>query len=315
MIDWVFILTPLAVLPIVLLFRFVGCGLNAVGQLEEIPLPHRNPPRYRDYILADPSAPPGGVVQHYDVTPNRADVIGYWRLIDAKPGPAADEKGFQAGEYVEVAQQIQEALSDTGPGPGLVDPSQLSLIESDPQVRCRTFVGGCMRVVNRPELFPVSFTIEAWVSPRWSAGGFEHTLFSAGNPGSAAPQGFALYANEANKWVIRLASFGVLTLDQAPPLVSLTAKAHIALTVEAQGSGRLVRLFIDGNPAGKTLLVTYDAPAGWDLLIGAANRAANPGSLEISRPFIGQIQEVVLHKKALSAKELQNHVAINQPLK
>ena len=153
MIDWVFILTPLAVLPIVLLFRFVGCGLNAVGELEEIPLPQRNPPRYRDYILADPFAPPGGVVQHYDVTPNRADVIGYWRLIDVKPGPAADEKGFQAGEYVEVAQQIQEPLSDAGPGPGLVDPSQLSLIESDPQVRCRTFLGGCMRVVNRLNSF------------------------------------------------------------------------------------------------------------------------------------------------------------------
>ena len=151
--------------------------------------------------------------------------------------------------------------------------------------------------------------------PRWSAGGFEHTLFSAGNPGSAAHQGFALYANGANESVIRLAPFGVLTLDQAPPVVSLTAKAHIALTVEAQGSGRLVRLFIDGNPAGKTLLVTYDAPAGWDLLIGAANRMANPGSLEISRPFIGQIQEVVLHRKALSAKELQNHGAINRPLK
>jgi hypothetical protein len=193
----------------------------------------------------------------------------------------------------------------------------VSLIESDPQVRCRTFLGGCMRVVNRPELFPDSFTIEAWVLPGWSAGGFEHTLFSAGNPTSAAPQGFALYADQTNRWVVRVASFGVLTLDQAPPVVSLTAKTHIALTMEAQGSGsaRLVKLFIDGNPAGKTLLVTYQAPAAWDLLIGGANRAANPGSIELYRPFIGQIQEVVLHKKALSAKELQNHVAINRPMK
>ena len=79
MIDWTLVLTPLAVLPIVLLFRFVGCA--AIAGLEEpealppddIPLPERppppppatpppppppppvdtKPPNYRKYILGE----------------------------------------------------------------------------------------------------------------------------------------------------------------------------------------------------------------------------------------------------------------------
>lgn len=318
MTDWILILTPLAVLPMVLLFRFVGCGLDKVGEYQTpIPLPKRNPPKYRDYILADPSAPPAGVVAHYDVTPNGTDVIGYWRLIDPKPEPAVDEKGFQHGQYLEVGTQTQEPLSDSGSGPGLVEPSapSLSLIASDPLARCRTFRGGCVKVPNRPEFYPDSFTVEAWVRPRWTNTGFEHTLVSAGNPLlPTSPQGFALCADATNKWIIRFAPYAVLGMEQLPPLVDLGGPSHIAVTVQPEGGGRRVKLFVNGNLAGSALALTYTAPSTWELYIGAASMAAAPNGQAIYRPFIGEIQEVVLHKKALSRQELENHVAINVPL-
>ena len=54
MTEWIIVLTPLLVLPIVLLFRFVGCGspeLSNEPVTQQVPA---GPPRYRDYILPDP---------------------------------------------------------------------------------------------------------------------------------------------------------------------------------------------------------------------------------------------------------------------
>ena len=72
MTEWILFLPPLLVLPIVLLFRFVGCGEQlALAQSDPLPTPQPTPaptptptptpppdtekreapPRYRDYIL------------------------------------------------------------------------------------------------------------------------------------------------------------------------------------------------------------------------------------------------------------------------
>jgi hypothetical protein len=330
--DGIVILIPLAILPLVLLFRFVGCGLDAVGTAQPSPPPtppfappsRPNPPKYRDYILWDPGAPPVGDVLHKTVVPKREDVIGYWRLIDPKPvstgDVAADGKGSQPGKYLEVGAQIQEPFSDTAPGVGLVDPSTppVSLIESDPQARCRAFRRGCVRIDTRPELFTPDFTIEAWVWPRWTNNIFEYTLFSAGdtstNPALPPSRGFAVYVMPSNAWMVRLAPNGMLTFNKPPPLVDFAGKTHIALTVQTQGAVKAVRLVINGFDAGQTTVPSYAMPTGWELLIGAANRAPAPTGQQIYRPFIGEIQEVVLHKKALSLEELQNHVDINRPI-
>ena len=71
MIDWAVVLTPLLVLPIVLLFRFIGCG-ELHGAPEET-IPPTN--QYRDHILANPAGVFGSAHdQHaelcrYDVEP------------------------------------------------------------------------------------------------------------------------------------------------------------------------------------------------------------------------------------------------------
>src|SRR4051812_29955949 len=82
MVDLTLVAVPLLVLPVVLLFRFVGCAqiANLGGPAPDVLPP---PPKYRDYILSDPAATaPGTVRAHPEVRPNKNDVIAYWRLVD-----------------------------------------------------------------------------------------------------------------------------------------------------------------------------------------------------------------------------------------
>ena len=104
MTEWILFLPPLLVLPIVLLFRFVGCGEQlALAQPDPAPTPQPTPtpaptptpppdtekrgppPRYRDYILGLDLT---GDVIDKSIVPNGADVVAYWRLID-DPKPAS----------------------------------------------------------------------------------------------------------------------------------------------------------------------------------------------------------------------------------
>src|SRR3954464_3129900 len=100
---WAYVLTPALVLPIVLLFRFVGCAkLAGLGEGTD-PAPETPPepekvPRYRDYIMGVQNNP--GSVPNVAVQPNKADVIAYWRLVDEPTDTVAhDEKQFQHGEF------------------------------------------------------------------------------------------------------------------------------------------------------------------------------------------------------------------------
>jgi hypothetical protein len=186
MTDWVFVLVPLLVLPIILLFRFVGCGLNLKGELSEIPLPKKTlppevapfepvptlAPSYRDTIVAEPAT------------------IAYWRLVDdpsdipaggALP-EAKDEKNFASGKYITVpgGLPLVEPGAEAGsePADGDFDPYQASLIANEPaSTKCRNFNGGYVFVEFKPGLYTDEFTIETWVKPQWiQKTDYEHTL-------------------------------------------------------------------------------------------------------------------------------------------
>ena len=164
MTEWAFVLTPLLVLLIILLFRFVGCGLDVVGTAEpppqqsvpepppaSLPPPSQppssppsdgKPPNYRSYILGEANNP--GTVKNPMVVPNGADVIAYWRLVDAPTATMAhDEKSFQDGKYVKVPPlaaippttappTAARGGSESAPGDFLT--GQPGLITSDPGV-------------------------------------------------------------------------------------------------------------------------------------------------------------------------------------
>ena len=62
-------------------------------------------------------------------------------------------------------------------------------------------------------------------------------------------------------------------------------------------------------------MLTYNRPDGAPLFIGVENEEPNPAQTppRLRRPINCEIQEVVLHRKALSPAEIENHVDINRP--
>jgi hypothetical protein len=346
MIDWAYVLTPLLVLPLILLFRFVGCALIAgIGEASsDDPPPAQNPPpnvpanpppstppltpapppatppNYRGYIMGDPINP--GTVKNPGVVPSKANVVAYWRLVDAPAATLAkDENNFQAGEY-----RSGQALDFEAPDPGLAGSEaatgnfvtgQNGLIVSDPTSLSRFFNGGYVFVPFKNGLFTDAFTIEAWIFPGMFKSDFEYTLFDAGGTYGApeTDRGFRLFVDRTGRWQ---AAFSPDTpLFQPGPLVPLGAASHIAMTLqdEAGGTGKkTVTLYVNGKVAGLGTLDTYARPDGAPLFIGVENTLADPTDtpLALRTPALMRIQEAVIHRKALSLEEIQNHVDINR---
>ena len=338
MVDVTMVLVPMLVLPIVLLFRFIGCGYDGVATGEFPP-----PPNYRDYIMSNPnSTAPGTVRAHPEVHPNVNDVVAYWRLVDREPstdpfadhsGKAKDEKGHHDGTYFSgnVAHEDPNPTA-TPPMPGSegsplqgedIQFGQDSLIVSDFLNRCWLFNGGFVEVPDQNDkhpLYPQEFTIEAWVYPQWGPNtvtGFEHTLFSAEgfyrrpfDPGGPSFHGFSVVADSTGNWRVRFS--GLPELINVPTSAE-RVKTHLAVTVTSEGSQSRVRLFINGKPTGQSGLVSYSPPTGAPLLIGVGSKQSDPTQPTVAhRPVISFVQEAVLHSKALSAAEIENHVDINR---
>ena len=341
--DLTLVLVPLLVLPVVLLFRFIGCAqIAGLGEGSKDPF-STAPPNYRNYMMSDPNATaPGLVTAHPEVHPNVNDVVAYWRLVDpekignpASPdrptdSPAIDEKGFQNGVYAR-GTCAREEPSPTQPG-AEESPSSLdndfsfghpSLIVSDPLVNCRGFNGGYAAVQSTEGLYSQEFTVEAWLWPQWGENrdfDWEHTLFFGSfeppsDPGAVPPHGFAAVADRTGHWQVRLNTVG--DLFSSPPVATKVTngeKTHLAVVFGAEGLKTRVRLFVNGKevlPASG--LVDYSAPTRGSLFIGVAVKPSGLAPRTVlHRPLIGLIQEVVLHRKALSAEEIANHVDINR---
>ena len=337
MTDWVFVLVPLLVLPIILLFRFVGCGLNTKGELEpEIPLPKKSippevspfepvptqAPSYRDSIVAEPG------------------VIAYWRLVDdpsdipAGGGApeAKDEKNFQSGKYISVPEGLPPvepgAEAGSEPADGDFDSYQTSLIANEPaSTKCRIFNGGYILVEFKPGLYTDEFTIETWIKPQWTQKpDYEHTLVGAGGyylrPVDQSPSwhGFWIFADGEDgkdRWRVYLAQddgSGVVEMQPAPT-VAHNATTHLVVTVETDTatSKKKVTMFVNGKMFGQSPADVYDysAPDSVPLFIGVKNIESDPANPPVPRnPVLSSLQEVVLYEKVLSAADIKKHYDI-----
>ena len=325
MTEWVFFVLPLLVLPIVLLFRFVGCGLNTKGEIEpEIPLPKKpippevspfepiptQAPSYRATIIAEP------------------DLIAYWRLVDdpsdipvdGSAPEAKDENKFQNGKYIKVPPGLPPETGSE-PANGDFDSNQTSLIANQPvSTKCRSFKGGYVRVESKPDLYKDEFTIEAWINPQWTEKtGYEHTLIAAYGryrkiPGAPVSwHGFRIFADQADRWRIYLAKedgSGIVPMT-APPIVVHNAPTHLAVTVKTDADGKKqVTMFVNVKPAAGTA-ERYSRPDGAPLFIGVNNTEPNPSNTPKPRhPVLSPIQEVALYKKALSPEVIKKHYDI-----
>jgi hypothetical protein len=321
MTDWAFVLVPLLVLPIILLFRFVGCGLNTKGELEpEIPLPKKaippevspfepvptKAPSYRDTIVAEPG------------------VIAYWRLVDdpsdipAGGGApeAKDEKNFQNGKYITVPGGLPQvepgAEAGSKPADGDFDPYQTSLIANEPaSTKCRSFNGGYMLVEFKPGLYTDEFTLEAWIKPLWTqTKDYDHVLVGAGG-------GFWIFANGEDgedRWRVYLAQSDSVVDIQPAPIVAHNATTHLAVTVKTgtETSKKKVTIFANGKIFGPSLAeYDYSPPDGVPLFIGVKNIEPDPANPPVPRhPVLSSLQEVVLYEKVLSVADIKKHYDI-----
>ena len=339
---WTFLLAPLLVLPILLLFRFVGCGLDAVGSAPpeqppaqpppppaSLPPPSQpsqppsdgKPPKYRDYIMGEATT---GATKH-PIKPNGADVIAYWRLTDpAGSTVAKDEKGFQDGTYVTGTAlpnvNPTAAIGGSEAAPlGEIEDGKTGLIVSDPAALGRAFKGGFVRVPFKPDLYTDEFTIEAWVLPPPLRPNYEYILFDCGGryaiPGSTArDRGFRVFEDRTGHWQVRVA-IGATDVYASPPLIPRPDRSHFALVMQNSGAAgaKQLMIYMNGKLTVSEPLPSYARPDTAPLFIGVENTTATVTGAPVFRhPFMSQIQEVVLHKKPLSAEEIDNHVDINK---
>ena len=321
--DWVFVLlVPLLVLPIILLFRFVGCGFPNPPIEGDGPQPSQEPPpqgqsppqykpvptqvpSYKDTILADPS------------------VIAYWRLVDDSLATVAkDEKNFQNGKYIIVPWPGLETEPGSEEAAGNFDLNEASLIVNEPaSTKCRIFRGGYVLVEFYPGLYTDEFTIEAWVRPEWPMKlGHDHMLVGAGGyylrPLDPSPSwhGFWVFADASAVWRVHLAQEDgnhlVVMQEAADPIVNYGETTHLAVTVKTDGSEKRVTMFVHGKPV-QGVANKYSTPNGAPLFIGVKNTELDPSNPPVPRkPVLSPIQEVVLYNKALSAAEIKKHYDI-----
>jgi hypothetical protein len=341
MTDWTWVLTPLLVLPIVLLFRFLGCG----DQLpEDQPLAAR--PNYRDFILGKLTGLKAGDVKNTQSSalPKAADVIGYWRLIE--PGTkkvtgdistqvtkAKDENLFQDGTYIEVHGppnppypfEAPDSLAPNSPGseqaPGTFEFNQPGLIVTDAAAKCRKYNGGYVLIPSKPGLFTDEFTIEAWVDVQWNpTPKFDHVLFDCVGRYALPTEtnefyrGFRIFADGGNHWQVFVPPTTVVF--KSPPLVPRGTPTHVAVSF-AKGANpgeRRASLFVNGKlAAGPELVPFYLTPEKSPLIIGAANEEPKPtNARRMRKPVLSSIQEVVLHRTALTPEAIENHFDLNR---
>jgi hypothetical protein len=317
---WTFLLAPLLVLPMVLLFRFVGCGL--IYDFDDFDTsPPRPPvpepvPNYRNYIMG--RQPTLGSVLHPEVVPHIDNVIGYWRLIDASDSEkAVDEKRAFEGIY--------RTSPDPDLAPGDFGTGRESLLDSAPELHPRFFDGGFVVVPDDGGLHTEQFTIEAWIEPNFAPGA-QRTLFHAGGeytrPGDSVPgkHGFRVYATEKREWQVDFGSHGAVF--PSPPLIlDNLVRTHLAVMVEKAGTPGTTTLtmVIDGRGVLKREVTeAYSPPREAPLLIGVKSEESDPRDVltkpqpNLSGSIRSIVQEVVLHSKVLSIHEIQNHIDINR---
>jgi len=322
MTDWTLVLlTPLVVLPVILLFRFVGCGLDAVGTLPPSdpapPFGAQVPsPTYSDHILGGPYP------------------LYYWRLNDQGPPKAKDETYHTDGEYKHFPPQplpLQAPVPPAPPDPntvrspagseaadGSLQFGQQGLISFDAGTSVR-FLGGLVEV--HVGNYPPSFTIEAWVFPEWdlaggtSKRGFNHVLMEVYEPGANQPRGFRIFANQFDRWQVLLWHVGAtapgpLFDPNTPtgPVVQLQSRQHVAVTYKA---GTLA-LYVNGQLAGAQSSLPYSPPQEYAtrLYIAQASPAQPAGR---PFPFLGRIQEIAIYDDALSDATIKKHYTLNPP--
>jgi hypothetical protein len=300
------VLIPLSLLAIVLLFSFVGCGLDTSGL---------GNPAYTQYTTNT-------------ILPT-AGLIAYWPLSEpAGATTAVDLKGGRNGTYVTAPAYPSDPTHNSAAAPGTYQLAQPGIVPgdtvqpgNDPDVRttCLEVNGGYVSVPFNAALNPTKaqgFTLEAWVRVDWAATDpAAYRCVIASRDASSGDKGFALFATPDNLWEIWVGNGGggpkgwTMATGEA---VSFGTTSYLAVTYD----GTTLTLYVDGqvslsgvkppDPSRKNPQPASYAPTSKNALyIGTGEpelplRPQAPG-VEAGplHPFVGEVQDVALYKGAL----------------
>lgn len=238
--HWVLIVAPLVLASFVMLFAFVGCGLNTEGT--GTGNGNGTPEQYKDVVTMDTNA------------------VSYWRLGERTGAKTAvDSKGSNDGTY---------AGSVTLGQPGLV------VGDTDTAAQFDGSTGFVSVPRNDDSLNPAKFTVEALVDVAGGDGTRRAVVSSRDVGADTQTFGYVLYANDQNKWEGFVgdgasSQGGVVTGPDVTP-----GKHYLAMTY----NGTTLKLYVDpvdDSPASADLF--YEPNAARELRIGAgANEATTP---------------------------------------
>ena len=293
----VLVLVPIALLAIVVLLGFVGCGK-----------PFTIAP-YGDQILAIKG------------------LTAYWPLNELAGPKAIDKKGGHDGAYLDKnlpppedalfpIPAVSLASMPPSPHPGAGAPGTLmfgqpTIMHGDPWSATVKLDGGFVRVPWDAAFNPPEFTVEAWVQPGWVTGdGTLRVVIDSRQAAGGHVFGFALYATEGGLWEAVIGTGGAGGVEQVTatgPMVKTTETAYLAVTF----AGGALSLLVDGLSAG-SVPANYAPNTGVDLFIGMGapflpqrSQPQPPGTLTGPLfPFKGTIQDVAVYNRVLNAEEI-----------
>lgn len=321
-----FVLTPLAVLLILLLFGFTGCA---------------------SFGAASDAVPPPAGTPYDQVIKGEASLVAYWRLAEPAgtpvpgTGKAIDQKGAHNGNYnkaVITADPKRHSFSAPGTITLGITPGLLDLkTPLDQSVNpCIEVNGSFVEVPFDSNINASPFTFEAWIIPEFGGdpqGNF-YCLVESSSPvgGVQKKVGWGLYAgpadptktNQPYQWQVwmgdgmKFQKVGIATDN-----VQFNKLTYLALTFDPGVASNNLKLFlyypdtkqdlsaasIAPLQATVTGFKPNNSPGGGTFLIGMGRNlfpgvTVDPVALQ---PFLyafhGKIQEVAFYNTALTPND------------
>lgn len=167
------------------------------------------------------------------------------------------------------------------------------------------FGGGHIQVPYHPDLNPPLFTVECWARVTGGANAFRAAVSNRNDTGTTV-HGFILYAGSDNRWQFWTGSggSGVWEPVSAPATLTLNEWTHVVGTFD----GTTKRLYLNGTQVASRSSSNFNRNTVHGMRIGAgANESPTAGF-----PFSGDVDEVAVYPRALTAAEISARWALGK---
>jgi len=303
------VLVVLAVLPVVLVLAFAGCGLNAVGTYVP-PAQTGQPPGQQPAQppsgpgTGTPATPPTAPVQYHDAVLADKPLV-YWRLDEAS-GTTAKDSGTAKidGTYA-----------------GGVTLGQIGALEPKDPDKVAAFDGknGVMTVAYNMLLNPpaaASFSLECWIKPGGdpTGGGWQPTQFVAASRDAAGGKNFGfelvvIRDPDPNPRVLARIGDGVNPFQEVsvalPVGAEQTAWRHVVMSYIA--TAKTLTLWVTSVTDLKTNMSAPSSGVAYQPNPVNPFRVAAGGGGSPTGFFAGSVDEFALYNPALPDSRVRPH--------